>query len=439
MSQQLLLTFYGDDFTGSTDALEALATRGIESVLFLEPPTLADLSRFPGVKAVGVAGLSRSQSPQWMDRELPGVFEALRGLGAPLCHYKVCSTFDSSATHGSIGRAVEIGRRIFDTPCVPMIVGAPVLRRYVVFGNLFATVTGLTHRIDRHPTMSQHPVTPMTEADLRLHLSRQTNLPSASIDILALQAGRGLERYQECAKEGVAIALFDTLDAPSVQEAGRALWEGRGSRPCFVAGSSGVEYSLIAWWQSQGQLPPLPALAVVPPVERLLVLSGSCSPVTAMQINWALRNGFEGVALDAIELTSGSGEFERATEKASGILNAGGSPLLYSAGGPADVVQSDSADPGFGAQLGIKLGELAGYLVRKHGLQRTLIAGGDTSGHAGQALRIQALTMLRPFAPGSPLCRIWSDDEAVDGKEILLKGGQVGGEALFGDLRRGDG
>ena len=33
-----LLTFYGDDFTGSTDALEALARAGVRSALFLDAP-----------------------------------------------------------------------------------------------------------------------------------------------------------------------------------------------------------------------------------------------------------------------------------------------------------------------------------------------------------------------------------------------------------------
>ena len=52
----LLLTYYGDDFTGSTDALEALTLGGVPAVLFLEPPTRAVLAtQFPGVRAVGVA------------------------------------------------------------------------------------------------------------------------------------------------------------------------------------------------------------------------------------------------------------------------------------------------------------------------------------------------------------------------------------------------
>ena len=248
----LWLTYYGDDFTGSTDVLEALSVNGVPAVLFLRPPAAADLARFPECRAVGVAGISRSETPEWMDENLPPVFMALRNLGAPVCHYKVCSTFDSSPGRGNIGRAVELRRRVLGTAVVPMVVGAPVLRRYVVFGNLFATVDGESYRIDRHPTMSRHPVTPMEEGELRRHLGRQTSLSLGLVDILALQAGRGLETFRE---ERSEIVLFDSLDEGSLREAGRAIWESRGDAPLFVAGSSGVEYALLEWWREQGLLP----------------------------------------------------------------------------------------------------------------------------------------------------------------------------------------
>jgi uncharacterized protein YgbK (DUF1537 family) len=91
----LLLTFYGDDFTGSTDTMEALQTNGVPTVLFLEPPAPDLLAgRFAGVRAVGLAGISRSLSPAQMHAELYPKFRALQALGAPFVHYKVCSTFD---------------------------------------------------------------------------------------------------------------------------------------------------------------------------------------------------------------------------------------------------------------------------------------------------------------------------------------------------------
>ena len=107
-----------------------------------------------------------------MDAHLAPAFGWLRGLGAAVCHYKVCSTFDSAPETGNIGRAIEIGRRVFGQATVPLIVGAPQLRRYTAFGNLFAAYRGATIRIDRHPVMSRHPVSPMHEADLLVHLSR---------------------------------------------------------------------------------------------------------------------------------------------------------------------------------------------------------------------------------------------------------------------------
>jgi len=107
---RLLLAYYGDDFTGSTDVLEALSLSGVRTVLFLRAPDPEDLKRFPGCRAAGLAGVSRSQSPAWMRVHLPGIFSRLAQLGAPLLQYKVCSTFDSSPEVGNIGCAIEIGQ-----------------------------------------------------------------------------------------------------------------------------------------------------------------------------------------------------------------------------------------------------------------------------------------------------------------------------------------
>lgn len=421
----MLLTYYGDDFSGSTDVMEALTLGGVPAVLFLEPPTPQALERFPECQAVGVAGVSRSESPAWMEVHLPRIFSALSDLGAPLCHYKVCSTFDSSPTHGNIGKAVEIGRSVFGATTVPMVVGAPVLRRYVLFANLFATVEGVSYRIDRHPTMSRHPVTPMREGDLRVHLSEQTALATGLVDILALQQGMGLERFRDEAARGTAIVLFDTLDEPTLIEAGRAIWE---SKSAFSVGSSGVEYALLAYWRRQGLLPPKPAVHDAGVVDRLLVVSGSCSPRSGEQIEWAVRNGFRGLRIDPLA-------FDEDGIRASALaaLAGGESVVVYSAAGPGDIIDK----PGLQQELGLRVGRFAADLVRRSGVRRIVVAGGDTSGRVGQALGITALTMVRPFAPGSPLCRIWASESWTDGVEILFKGGQVGGVRLFGEVRDG--
>ena len=132
------LAFYGDDFTGSTDALEVLAFSGLRVALFVEPPTEAALARVGELDAIGLAGDSRAMTPAQMDVRLPAVFDSLVRCGAPIVHYKVCSTFDSAQNIGSIGHAMRLALPHFGDACIPIVGGTPALKRYCLFGHLFA-------------------------------------------------------------------------------------------------------------------------------------------------------------------------------------------------------------------------------------------------------------------------------------------------------------
>jgi uncharacterized protein YgbK (DUF1537 family) len=171
LPQGPLIAWYGDDFTGSAATMEALTFAGLPAALFFDIPRPEQLARFPGLRGIGIAGIARSQPPGWMRTHLPPIFASLRDSGAPLIHYKICSTFDSSPATGSIGAAIDIGHDMFGNGWIPLITAAPAIHRYQAFGNLFATVAGTGYRLDRHPTMSRHPVTPMHEADLGRHLA----------------------------------------------------------------------------------------------------------------------------------------------------------------------------------------------------------------------------------------------------------------------------
>ncbi|MBN9346414.1 MAG: four-carbon acid sugar kinase family protein, partial [Devosia sp.] len=172
LPEGVLVAWYGDDFTGSAATMEVLAFAGLASVLFLDIPTAEDLARFPGARGIGIAGIARSKPPQWMDENLPPVFAALATIGAPVSHYKICSTLDSAPHVGSIGRAIDLAAPILGGAWHPLIVAAPPIGRYQAFGTLFALYDGAVHRLDRHPTMSRHPVTPMHEGDVRRHLAQ---------------------------------------------------------------------------------------------------------------------------------------------------------------------------------------------------------------------------------------------------------------------------
>jgi 3-oxoisoapionate kinase len=448
----LLLAYYGDDFTGSTDTMEVMTFNGLPTVLFVEPPTPERLAQFADRRAIGLAGTARSETPEWMDANLPGIFAQLAGLGAPILQYKVCSTFDSSPGIGSIGRAVDIGMAVCprngSRTWSPMIVAAPALRRYQAFANLFATVDGTAYRLDRHPTMSRHPVTPMSEADLRLHLNAQTGAVIGLVDLFDLKAGRGQARARALREGGARIILIDVIDEETLIEAGRLVWEMR-EDGVFTASSSGLQYALTAYWRSRGLIGEAPAIAPLPPAERVVAVSGSCSPVTEAQIDWSLDHGFCGIRLDVFRLldpASRQAEIGEAVERSVAALSAGQSPLVYSAKGPHDEtiarlsaeVRQRGGDPATAqSAIGTGLGDVLGAVLRKGGLKRAVVAGGDTSGRATAALGIYALEAAVPIAPGSPLCFAAADDPALDGLEIALKGGQVGGPDYFAQVRNG--
>ena len=420
----LRYAFYGDDFTGSTDVLEQLAEGGVPAVLFLRTPDAALRARFPDAQAIGLAGDSRSRSPDWMREHLPAAYRAL-GEGA-LVHYKTCSTFDSSPHTGSIGRALEIGVAAFGGPAA-IVVGAPHLRRYVAFGNLFAAAGAEVYRIDRHPTMARHPVTPMHEADLIRHLAAQTQARVALVPLDRIEAGEAGAAFDAAEADAV---LFDGVSMRDLAATGDVLLS-RGVR--FAIGSSGVTRALVLAWQAAGLIDAAPPAPRAAPVDRLLVVSGSCSPVTARQITRGIADGYTPARADVAALLRGeSAEEDRLIAAATAALGAGGRSVIHSAQGPLG-----EAAPAAGDTLGAALGRVTHAVILRTGLQRILFAGGDTSSHGVAQLGIDALTWAAPIERGAPLVRAHAVDPAIDGLELVLKGGQMGGERFFETVRTG--
>ncbi len=446
----LLLAFYGDDFTGSTDAMEALALSGLRTVLFLAPPAPALLKeKFPDLRCVGVAGTSRAMSPSEMDAEVEPVLRELWSLGAPVTHYKVCSTFDSSPQVGSIGHIADMAHRaLVPDQVISVLAGAPPLRRYTVFGNHFAAAGEDIYRLDRHPTMSQHPSTPMHEADLRAHLSQQTASEIGLMDVVELAADDATVDTRQATKLNAkpGMLLYDVLTGEHLRTVGRLLWNQGQRAPHFVVGSSGVEYALTAHWRDSGMIGQQRAVfEPLKPVDQLLAVSGSASPMTARQIEWAGKNGFDCIRIPTGELIEpgAAGRAQRQlVEQGLRSFAGGKSVLLYSAAGPNDPsIQATrkrlTADTGGSTArvLGTAMGRMTRELLERTGLRRVVIAGGDTSSYATQELQLYGLEMSAQLTPGAPLCRAYSEDPHFDGLEIALKGGQMGKEDYFGMVR----
>jgi uncharacterized protein YgbK (DUF1537 family) len=279
----------------------------------------------------------------------------------------------------------------------------------------------------------------MTEADLRLHLAKQTKKKIALFDILKIALPQASARValENMLAKNPGIVLFDVLEAeqlPRIAELIDAF--ASHERPLFTVGSSAIEMALGAYWKKVGT-----ERGGIRPARRghaagqILVGSGSCSPVTEGQIACALENGFAEVTLDIAALVFRKAsrlQIQRATKTAVKCLRAGRNVIIHTGKRKSQARHAIMAK-----LIGTSLGEVLHGALEQTMVQRVCIAGGDTSSHAARALGIEALEMLAPLTPGAPLCRAHAPGSPADGREVVFKGGQVGAENYFAVVLKG--
>ncbi len=197
----------------------------------------------------------------------------------------------------------------------------------------------------------------------------------------------------------------------------------------FSVGGSSVEAALGNYWNEKKLLNPVTEWKHPGKAESLLVISGSCSPVSAAQIEWAKANGFAEVVLDAVRIVN-EGIIDDAIAEHVGILLQQKNVIVHTGAKELENLSSE--------KLGRALGNIAKQAVINSNVKRVVIAGGDTSSYAARAMEIDAVEMIAPLVSGAPLCKAYSRNEMINGLEVNFKGGQVGGENYFGVLLNGE-
>jgi 3-oxoisoapionate kinase len=409
--------YYGDDVTGSVDVLLQFARHGVRGCLFIGTPSAAALADAAAThEVIGIAGIARSLDPDALDAEVRPALTALRDLSPRIVQYKACSTADSSPTVGSLGRVIEIGREIFGPRTVPVLFAQPDFGRYTVFGHHFAAEGGTVHRLDRQPTMSQHPSTPMDDSDLAAHLSRQTALPVAGVPLIRYSTASALAA--EIDGFPAAALVLDALDDAHLALIGGALEELSAARhPLFAIGSGGLSRALAL-----GR--PASALDDERTADGpVLAVSGSRSPQTRRQIAAAQAAGWAVLPL--------SPDAEARSEVID-LLRSGRSVALSSEGAPAFADHPDVL-----AGIAEATTAVVREALRAEATRRLIVCGGDTSSRVVRSLGITSVSIAANPSSNVVVLRTRSDDPAVDGTELLLKGGQVGDDGLFESVRTG--
>ncbi|MFL9913177.1 four-carbon acid sugar kinase family protein [Paraburkholderia sp. RL17-337-BIB-A] len=442
------ICFYGDDFTGAAANLLEFHCRGLRGVLFVDTPSAAQLTAYRGnADVIGIAGVSRSLAPAAMEREVRPAFELFRTMGARLIQYKICATFDSSPVRGNFGTVLELARTLFGTRTIPIVPAHPDFGRYTVFGNHFSVYQGSVFRLDRHPSMANHPATPMHEADLRRHLAAQTALPIALCDLPSLRAASDGALDDLLASSDAAATVFDAIERRDLVTVARAVWRASRQQPLFTLSAHGFAAGLGSHLAELGETGTV-SHAPQKPVESLVVLSGSCSPRTASQIAYAQAHGWRTLRLP-VEKFGTQDETQVVEQLVAEILDALAarrSIIVYAAAGPDDASIAagrsvfDSMASESSAVIGAVYGAVLRRVVASRRLPRVVLAGGDTSSQTMRRLGVDALTIdAVNTATNEAFMRVRAQGSPFDGMQVLLKAGQNGTDDYLGRALEGDG
>ena len=407
----LLLGCIADDFTGATDLANNLVRAGMRVVQTTGVPA-SPLNA--DVDAVVVALKSRTIAPQDAIAQSLAALAWLQAEGAQQIYFKYCSTFDSTA-QGNIGPVTEALMTALDTDFTIATPAFPDNNRTVFKGYLFAGDTPLNES-----GMQNHPLTPMTDANLVRVLQAQTQRVVGLVDytVVARGAQAVTERIAQLNAAGVGVAIVDAISNADLMRLGPALK----AMPLVTAGT-GMPIGLP---QNFGVAPSPPASVLPKASGRQAVVSGSCSLATNAQVLAFIKAGLPALAIDPLRMAGGINVAAEALAWAEPLLQSG-PVLVYSTAESAAIkaVQNKLGVEEAGALVERTLAAIAKGLVAS-GVRQMIVALGITQMQIGPQI-----------APGVPWNYCEPSPSALAnskiGMHITLKSGNFGGNHFFAD------
>lgn len=410
-----VLGVIADDYTGASDVASMLVRAGMRTVQVIGVP--AGLP--PAAEAVVVALKSRTTPAAQAVAETLAALRWLQAAGAQRFYFKYCSTFDSTPA-GNIGPVAEALLDALGSDFTIACPAFPENGRTVYRGHLF-----VGDQLLSDSGMRQHPLTPMTDANLVRVLQAQSRGRVGLLrhDVVAQGVDAVRARCAQLRAEGVRLAVADAIGNADLRTLAAACAE----LPLVTAGS-GLALGLPAVYEARGWIRPDAQAAALPAVGgAAAVLAGSCSLATRAQVEHWVAAGRPALRVDARELAQGRPVAAAALAWAGERLAAG--PVLVHALTTPDELQAVQAGLGAeraGALVEQCLATIAQGLVEA-GVRRLVVAGGETSGAVVQALGVRQLRIGAPIDPGVP----WTQAE---GRPLLLalKSGNFGSADFFG-------
>ncbi|MCP8895119.1 four-carbon acid sugar kinase family protein [Shinella daejeonensis] len=413
----MLLGVIADDFTGASDIANTLARGlpgqgGLRTVQYLGIP---DDTADAAVEAGVIALKSRSiEAAEAIEQSLAALHWLL-DQGCTQIVFKYCSTFDSTRD-GNIGPVAEA---LADALGVRGVVACPAFPgagRTVYQGHLF-----VKDKLLNESGLQNHPLNPMTDADIRRWLRFQTKSDVGHVDIAAVRQGAAAvtAALRQSGAENRTLVIVDAVTDDDLVVIGRAAAFDR-----LVTGGSGIAIGLAANFIERGL-----AIGTGGGARGTdgpeAILAGSCSGATREQVEVHRRN-HPTLAVDVAGVMAGS--VTSADLTAFLMANRGRAPLVYSSGTPEEVgaIQARFGREKVATMLDDLFAGTAQELVRA-GVRRLVVAGGETSGAVVSALDLGALAIGEEIDPGVPV--LVSGGKAP--VALALKSGNFGAPDFF--------
>ena len=410
----LLLGCIADDFTGATDLANTLVKGGMTAVQVIGVPT----GPLPEADAVIIALKSRTAPVGEAVAQSLAACDALLAASAKQIFWKYCSTFDST-DQGNIGPVADALLKRLGSGFALACPAFPTNGRTIYLGHLFVG-NALLHESG----MENHPLTPMTDANLVRVLGRQTDGAVGLVPFTTVEQGAAATRQamMRLAEQGRRYAIVDAVTDQHLLAIGEAA-----AQHALITGGSGVAMGLPENFRRAGLLPMRGDAASLPPMQGMAaVVAGSCSRATLGQIGLA-RDHVPVLELDALATPDAAALAAQALGWVAGKL-AADHPVVIAASAPPEKVAALQAKLGrdaAGALIEAAMAAIAEGLVAR-GVGRLVVAGGETSGAVVQRLGVTALRIGPEIDPGVP----WTFAEPR-GLHLALKSGNFGARDFF--------
>jgi uncharacterized protein YgbK (DUF1537 family) len=406
-----------DDFTGASDIANTLAKGGLSTIQFLG---LQGADAPAGCEAGVVALKTRSIPVADAVAQSKQALDWLKRQGCSQFVFKYCSTFDSTP-EGNIGPVGEMLARELGVAGVPACPAFPTTGRTVYQGHLF-----VGDRLLNESGLENHPLNPMTDADIRRWLARQSRDPVGLVPWPVVRQGAAALRkaLDEAAARKERLVIVDAVSDDDLLTIGEAC-----TGAALLTGGSGIALGLPRNFIKRG-LASGRGSAFRGAEGPEAILAGSCSRATLEQIE-VHRRDHPALAIGVNEVMSGTigpGDLVKFIRE-----NAGRAPLVFSSDRPDRVreVQDRFGREKVAHKLDALFAETARELVAG-GVSRLVVAGGETSGAVVSALKLKALSIGPEIDPGVPA--LGSTEGAP--LALALKSGNFGARDFFGKALR---